>query len=125
MGLKPVQTKEEARERGRRGGLASGEARRLKRDARATLEALLKGKVTALDGSKMTRMDAMCLAQIEKALEGDTRAFSAILDRLEGKPTETAKVTADIHSKIVDFGDPITVHLLGPDEKDSDFLQGT
>ena len=116
MGLNPVQSKEEARERGRRGGIASGEARRLKRDARAVLEALMAGKVK-IDNKPMTRMEAICLAQIQKALEGDTRAFSAVLDRLEGKPTETAHVTQDVQSRVIDFGDQAfpQVVLVGPD----------
>ncbi len=127
MGLNPVQSKEEARERGRRGGIASGEARRLKRDARAVLEALMAGKVK-IDNKPMTRMEAICLAQIQKALEGDTRAFSAVLDRLEGKPTETARVTTDITSRVVDFGDPshIIVNLVSSDgeKRDSVDLDG-
>ena len=103
MSLKPVQTKDEARERGRRGGLASGAARRQKRDARATLEALLSGKVN-VDGKTLTRLEAICLRQMELALDGDTRAFTVILDRLEGKPAVSVDVKAETRYRVVDFG---------------------
>ena len=47
--LKPVRTKSEARERGRNGGKASGEARRKKADFRRTLNALLTAKIDSPD----------------------------------------------------------------------------
>lgn len=56
--LKPVRTKEEARERGRKGGIASGIARREKKTFRATLELLLDRK---LDGSPLTGREALPL----------------------------------------------------------------
>ena len=43
--LKPVRTKSEARERGRAGGKASGEARRKRADFRKTLNALLTAEI--------------------------------------------------------------------------------
>lgn len=90
MGLNPVRTKDEARERGRRGGIASGRTRRLKRDARAVLEMLLQGHCE-VNGARLTRLEAICLCQVEKALEGDTRAFNAVLDRVEGRPMQAQR----------------------------------
>mgnify|MGYP005936034061 CR=1 FL=1 len=49
--LKPARTKSEARERGRAGGKASGEARRRKADFRRTLNALL---TTEIDSTEWT-----------------------------------------------------------------------
>lgn len=90
MALNPVRTKSEARERGRRGGIASGRARRVKRDARAVLEMLLQGHCE-VNGARLTRLEAICLCQVEKALEGDTRAFNAVLDRVEGRPMQAVR----------------------------------
>ncbi len=48
------------------------------------------------------------LAQIIKARKGDTKAYNAIMDRLEGKPTQAVDVTTD--------GDKVTgidVRLIG------------
>ena len=44
--LRPVQTKEEARERGRRGGIKSGQVRRQRKTIAETLDKLLNEKIT-------------------------------------------------------------------------------
>lgn len=71
--LKPVQTKDEARERGKAGGIASGAARRKKRDLRIALLALMDEKV----GGK-TGIERIAAALFQKALEGDVKAIMAI-----------------------------------------------
>ena len=65
---------EAARERGARGGRASGAARRGKRDMRERLETLLAGTRDGVTGA-----DALALALFEKALSGDVKAFAAIM----------------------------------------------
>lgn len=80
--LKPVRSKDEAKERGKKGGIASGEARRKKKTIRETLEMMLSGKMP--DGA--TRQDAIVVALMEKALSGDVRAFEAIRDSIGEKP---------------------------------------
>ena len=80
--LKPVRSKDEAKERGKKGGIASGEARRKKKTIRETLKMMLSGKMP--DGA--TRQDAIVVALMEKALSGDVRAFEAIRDSIGEKP---------------------------------------
>lgn len=97
--LKPVRTKEEARARGRNGGIASGKARAKKKTCaeiamrvinseldpktRATVE-----KVTGQLGDDESTLYAAALAQmVAKAVKGDVRAFREIqnvIDRAEG-----------------------------------------
>lgn len=80
--LKPVRTKSEARERGRNGGKASGEARRRKADFRRTLNLLLTAKIDSEEwtpvlealGLDSTLESAMLAAQIKEALAGNTKA---------------------------------------------------
>lgn len=80
--LKPVRTKEEARERGRNGGKASGKARRRKADFRKTLNMLLTVDIEhpeitpILDamGIDSTPESAMLMAQIKEAMDGNTKA---------------------------------------------------
>lgn len=52
--------------------------------------------------------EQMDLAQIMKAKDGDTKAYTAIMDRLEGKPAQTviditSDELADTRNKIKDF----------------------
>ena len=80
----PIRSAEEAREKGKKGGIASGKSRRKKKTIRETLEMMLSGKMP--DG--MTRQDAIVVALIEKALSGDVRAFEAIRDSIGEKPSD-------------------------------------
>ena len=89
--LKPVRSKDEAKERGKKGGIASGEARRKKKTIRETLEMMLAGQMP--DGT--TRRDAIVVALMEKALSGDVRAFETIRDSIGEKPTEKMNVSTE------------------------------
>ena len=95
-----LMTPEERREAGRKGGIASGEAKRRKKAMRERLEVLLElplksGKkadidniknFTSLKGANITVEDAMMLAQIQKALKGDTAAAIFVRDTVGEKP---------------------------------------
>lgn len=89
--LKPVRTKQEARERGRKGGLASGIARREKKTLRAALEVLLDRK---LEGSSLTGREAVAVALFEKAMSGDVKAFQELRDTVGEKPVDAMQLDA-------------------------------
>ena len=89
--LKPVRTKEEARERGRKGGIASGIARREKKTFRATLELLLDRK---LEGSSLT--EAVAVALFEKAMSGDVKAFQELRDTVGEKPVDKQELSGSL-----------------------------
>lgn len=79
--LKPVRTKSEARERGRKGGKASGAARRRKADFRRTLNMLLTAEIDNEEWKPVlshlelsVRWNAMLMAQIKEAVKGNTKA---------------------------------------------------
>lgn len=115
-----LKTPEERRELGRRGGIASGEAKRKKKAMKERLEILLsmplkKGKeadieairsFAALKGKNITVEDAMLIAQIQKALKGDTTAAAFVRDTAGQNPTQKieAEVDTDLHISI-DYGD--------------------
>ena len=74
---------EEARERGRKGGVASGQARRQKRALREYLEARLE----IMTGDVSTA-EAITAALVDKALSGDMRAYETIRDTLGQNPRQ-------------------------------------
>ena len=84
--LKPVRTKNEARERGRAGGKASGKARRRKADFRKTLNMLLTTEIDSPEWKPMletlgvdcTLESAMLMAQIKQAMLGSTKAATFV-----------------------------------------------
>ena len=114
------QTPEERRENGRKGGIASGEAKRKKKAMKERLEVLLEmtmksGKgadiesiknFAALKGKNITVQDALMIAQIQKALKGDTNAAVFVRDTAGQNPTQKIEADFDGELKItVDYGD--------------------
>lgn len=81
------------------GGIASGEARRRKRDIRKALEALLEKDYTDKHGNTMTGAEAIALKQLEKALKGDTKAFEVVRDTVGQKPVEKVALGATDDAK--------------------------
>ena len=93
---------------GKKGGKRSGEARRERRKMRDTLEYLLnlplgRGKGAEMEaiksfqgatGINLTVEQAMLLAQIKKALCGDTSAFLAVRDTSGNKPTDEIQINS-------------------------------
>jgi hypothetical protein len=82
-------SKEEARELGRKGGIASGEARRRKKSLKEELITLLENGNT---------QEKISLAIIQQALDGNTKAFEVIRDTIGEKPVD--KLEADVSSDI-------------------------
>lgn len=76
--LKPVQSKEEARKRGRAGGIKSGEVRRQKKTLKSQLLLALADDATRA---------AVCNGLIAKAAAGDPRAFQIMRDTIGESPT--------------------------------------
>lgn len=89
----------EAVENGQKGGIASGEARRRKRDIRKALEILLEKDYTDKHGNTMSGAEAIALKQLEKALKGDTKAFEVVRDTVGQKPVEKVAFGATDEAK--------------------------
>jgi hypothetical protein len=97
-----VPTSEEAQRNGKAGGIASGKARREKKDMMQTMKALLD-MMQMEDGVEMSGREIVCIRQIQKASEGDTRAAEYCRDTAGEKAPD--KIDANINSDIVvDFG---------------------
>jgi hypothetical protein len=98
--LKPYQTEDEAREGGRKGGIASGAARRRKRDMREWAEIL--GQTLMMmktpDGKEVAEGDmaaAVVLKQYQKAINKGDTAAAAFLMRLRGEDVQKVEQVDD------------------------------
>lgn len=108
-------TPDELRARAKKGGIASGEARRRKKTMRETLEAVLAmqvgdGKSTDIEsitkfaqlkGKNITVQEAMIIAQAQKALKGDLQALQFIRDTMGQKPTDNMNLVAEMTPLVI------------------------
>lgn len=93
--LRPVRNKSEASERGKKGGKASGEARReKKRFQNAVLAAL-----DTITESGTSVLEEIIAAQLKRAMTGDTRAFEALRDTSGEKPTDKVEASVTNENK--------------------------
>lgn len=86
------QNREEAAKNGSKGGVASGEARRRKRDLRLAFEMLLEKEYKDQTGNLISGAEALAAKQFEKALKGDSKAFEVVRDTAGQKPIEKLEV---------------------------------
>lgn len=107
----------EARERGAKGGKASGKARREKKAMKETLETLLTMNLQAgtgdeietiqsiaeLKGKNISVQEAIMLAQIKKAMKGDTRAAEFVRDASGNKLAENVALTGNVNNPFADL----------------------
>lgn len=89
-----------SQEEAKKGGKASGEARRKKRDIRAAMEALLEQRYQTNMG-ELSGAEAISLKQMEKALKGDPKAFELVRDSAGQKPIEKV-VVAEVEQAVID-----------------------
>ena len=89
--LVPIQSGKEARERGRKGGIASGVSRRRKRSLRAAADLYLSLPVASknnwhviakegVDPEDIDNQMAMIIGLTQAAMEGDAKAAKVIVD---------------------------------------------
>ena len=101
--LNPVRSKEEARERGKKGGIKSGETRRKKAALRNTMNRLLTmqaeveglSDVLRADGGESTYEEIIAMAMIQQASLGNVKAYQAIMKTVG----QTEKSEADLEEQ--------------------------
>lgn len=82
-----VPTSDEAREIGRLGGIASGQARRERKRLRECLEEALALE-TEFDGQTMSNAEAIAASMVREARNGSVRAFVEVRNTVGEKPVE-------------------------------------
>lgn len=79
-------TTEEQREIARKGGIASGESRRKRKTLKEELLLLLE---------KGDTQEKISIALLQKAMNGDTKAFEVLRDTVGEKPVEKIDATVE------------------------------
>ena len=105
-------TSEELRERARKGGIASGKARKARKAMKETLETLLSmslkdeeaqdieqiKSLAKLGGKNISVQEAIMLAQIKKAIKGDTKAAEFIRDSSGNKLKDAVELSGSVNN---------------------------
>ena len=100
--LKPVRTKEEARERGKNGGIKSGEARRAKKTMKEMLDYLLEKEIeNSRTGEKVTYREAILTSCIKKAIKGDVKAAQFVRDTAGEAPITKTELSGKDGSPLI------------------------
>ena len=100
--LNPIRTEKEARELGRKGGIASGEARRAKKTMKEMLDYLLDKEIeNSKTGEMVTCREAMLSAMVKKAIEGNIKACQFVRDTSGEAPVTKTELTGKNGSPLV------------------------
>ena len=103
-------TPEQRRENGRKGGIASGEAKRKKKAMKETLDVLLSmpmkngGSIdiesvknfAAIKGKNINVQEAMIISMLQRAMKGDVKAAEWIRDTAGQKPTDNMSMAMEL-----------------------------
>lgn len=116
--LKPIQSTDEAKRKGRNGGIKSGEVRRKKKLMKDQISLLLSlpfpdvrdktGKKIrtmfeqlGIDDENIDNQMAMIIAMWQRALKGDYQAFNSLRDTVGEKPKDEVSVENPNATKIL------------------------
>lgn len=103
--LKPVRSKEEARERGKKGGIASGEARKARKTFKEQLLIMLETD---------NLQDDILNALVKQARRGNIKAYEVLRDTIGEKPIESIEITTTTSEVVQD----IEAYIASNDKKD-------
>ncbi|MCL1945334.1 MAG: hypothetical protein FWF56_06000 [Firmicutes bacterium] len=95
-----IRSGNEAEQKGRNGGFASGKARRARKSLKEELLTLLTAKT---DGS--TEKQKLSIALLEQAKQGNVKAFEIIRDTIGEKPKDVIELSGEVTSVQLDFVD--------------------
>lgn len=98
--LKPFKSEEEAREKGRKGGIRSGEVRKEKRKMREMLDYLLAQERKNSKGETTTTLEEMSVSLCDRAIAGSEKAYELIA-KLTGELTNQVELTGQVQKVYV------------------------
>lgn len=89
-----------SQEEAKKGGIASGEARRKKRDLRLALEMLLEKEFKDKKGTSRTGTEVITAKLFEQAAKGNVKAFETIRATVGQDPVQKVQV-AEVNQDVV------------------------
>lgn len=107
--LKPIRTKSEAREKGRKGGKKSGEVRAKNKTFKEIINKFLDGQVSderlkqqmvefGFADTEVSNKSCAVFALWREAIQGNTKAFELLRDTIGEKPQEKITVNGKINN---------------------------
>lgn len=90
-----------SQEEAKKGGIASGQARRRKKELREALEMLLEKDYTDKSGEKIQGIDVIATALFKEASKGNVRAFNSLRDTIGQMPIQKIQVS-EVDPNIID-----------------------
>lgn len=102
------QNREEAAKNGRKGGRASGEARRRRKAFAEAFEVLLQREFTDRNGNQLTGVDAIAARTFQAAMDGDLKAMQIIRDTCGEMPVqriEAVTIPQEVYDRVASILD--------------------
>lgn len=90
-----------SQEEAKKGGIASGGARRRKRDLRQALEMLLEREYKDKSGNSISGTEAITAKLFEQAMKGNIKAFETIRSTIGQDPVQKVMV-AEVEQDVID-----------------------
>lgn len=110
-----IPTSDEAREIGKKGGIASGKARREKADLRRQMQIWLESDVTTdKHGNPMSGAQLMAAIAAREAAKGNAKFWELIRDTAGYKPVDKVMI-ADVDQSVIDEIDRIVEEVEAED----------
>lgn len=97
------QNREEAARNGRKGGKASGEARRKRKAFAEAFDTLLERNFTDHNGNQLQGVEAIAAKVFQQAMNGDLKAIQIIRDTVGEMPVqkiETVNISPDAYERV-------------------------
>lgn len=100
--LKRIRSTKEAREKGKKGGIASGKARKEKADLRRQLQLWMETEVaTDKNGNALTGAEYMTQIAVKQMSKGNPKFWELVRDTAGFKPVDKVMV-ADVEQSVID-----------------------
>lgn len=114
------QSRTKAAENGRKGGIASGEARRERANLKKQLQIFLEEEVKDKHGNTMTGAEMMVKVAVKEMSKGNPKFWELIRDTAGFKPVDKVQLTEIDQNAI----DEVEAMVLGAEEEHADTNTG-